>query len=236
VTATKKSEKTTTTGQKGSAVAAVPTPQATATLAALLKTPTPTIDTTAPELTADSEIVVASPVPSEEVGQTVIGDVLGWIGQLPSMIKNKLSEGDSGWRWLIIGGVFLIAILALLSQLGRHRDTLHPPQPRKPILSSDADKPIAIRSVQHPGPINPGPSPVLQNPLSTSTSYVKPMQSTPNLMTAPRPLPSTSSPVSTSGTTMISRLQDRGVIKPSAANTIASPPTGSSGFPSEPTL
>lgn len=232
VIAQKKSEKTSTTGQKGSAIAAVPSPKATATPAAWLQTPTPTIDTTAPEPTADSGFVAASPTPSEEDDQTALGDILGWVGQLPSMIKNKLSEGDSGWRWLIIGGVVLIAILALLSQLGRHKDTLPPMQPRKPILSSDADKPIQVRSIQHSGPIIPGLSPVLQNPLSTSTSYVRPMQSTPSLMAAPRPLPLVSPPVSASGTTMISRLQDRGVIKPSAASS----PTGISGFPSEPSL
>lgn len=250
VTTTKKSEKTTTTGQKGSTI-----------ISGSLQMPTPTVAPTALPSVRPS----ATPIPTpDSADRTVLSDFLGWFGQLPTAMQNMFGGGGTGsnlWFWLI-GGVVLIIVLTLLSLLTRRgRRSLPPVPPPKPINHTALGHP-PITAVRSPHAPTLPPAGAFQTSLSkqqnpglslanatTSSAQFYPQQGM--LVQPTQPSPTTSAnttgftaattvgatPVGTtpapanSSSTMLSRLQERGVIKPPATSTT----TNTSGFPSQPT-
>lgn len=223
-TVQKQAEKTATTGQKGQNIASptsTTTPRPTTTPQATpinnpLETPTPTVDPT-----------VASPVPemtpplvpddtADSDHLTVQDDILGWLSQLPTLILEKLGVSTTInplWIWLIIGGSALLIILLLLSLLGRRNHTKLPPVPPPTATPKPPVTVAPIRSVA----VTPS-TPLVEG---AGTARTVPVVSSPTPANDQRVPTSSNQPpdVPTGSSTMISRLQARGVIKPSSTPT-----------------
>jgi len=228
-TITKKvAEKTTTTGQKGGSITTTQKPTATLTpKTGPVKTPTPTLDTTVSATASAQPIPTGLPEPTEPTPrpeQTVLGDILGWFQQLPALVQGWLgmnSAVPSNWIWMVIGLVFLAIVVLVIILLSRRNDHSLPPVPTPVKHAAGPSSAVPMRSVQNPSPINAS----VPGGVATTT-----VAAAPSLLAKPRPLPQTSPTTSSQTPTvaqssMISRLQSRGVIKPSGTDSPANSPT-----------
>lgn len=237
VVSTKIAEKTTTTGQKSTTVS--PTPTSTpnpSTPAGTIETPTPTIDTSTPTPT---------PMPVDEIDTTntseptVVSDILGWLTELPTVILEQsnevpkvvlgwfgIQEADNStnlWFWLIGGGVVLILLILFFSFLGsRKKSSLATMKsPKTTTRPTPASSPQSYHAVA-------------TGAVVATAAEIDPNKADPSMMVAPKPLPAAaaanaaaSPPSPTTGSTMVTKLQDRGVIKPSSTSptSASTPPT-----------